>query len=268
MTTNVLLQTSLSSGPTQSVVIQDITYTALRGVGPITIQYVVGGSNNIVVNNNMITATLVSGGYIAGSLYGTLSADAAVTNLVSVTLSGSGSHLQMAPAGPYTLAYYLENVLDEKVEAIRSLLTLYAGGLGKICKGILPPGDENIVVPSVYLQAAKIDAKMYTTGKYHRFWPVAFVFFNGDDNPEKAVEKCTDAGIIFVKLFSNNALGDLQTANPASLNFKQYNPYWINSEMTTISISGLIKWLGNAETGPKYYSIGTFMLTLETAEIV
>lgn len=156
------------------------------------------------------------------------------------------------------------NEMDVKLEAIRTLLKAYVPGLQNIMKGILPLGDESIPLPCIMFQPVSIDSQMITTAKtqiWHRF---LFVYYVGGDNAEDVALKATDVAEILKKLFSNNALGDIAGAN--TNRFKNYEPYWIYSEMERIEISPAFK---NGRQGgqPRYVAIGTFLLKVQTVKI-
>jgi len=151
---------------------------------------------------------------------------------------------------------------DSQIEAVRALIKTYIPGMANVQKGILLPGDELIKPPIIMLQARKPRPRMYTTAKFHTDRSIEFVFWVGNDNPEPATVLATNFGQIFEKLFSNNALADIGSTN--SNKFKQYQPYWINSEMSGMDYSPAFKFW---QEGPKYIVGGGFTLDVQTVQI-
>lgn len=164
----------------------------------------------------------------------------------------------------------LPSLIDQQIEAVKSIITQYVDGAGQVIKGIRPPGDESFPVPCVQVQALDIRPKMYATGKYRTNTKIWIVYYTADDNPEACDQKASDLAIIFRKLFSQNALNDITGA--ASQKFKQYaappanQSGWVNSEMTDIKKGPLMKWA--IDPGPKYVCVSSFELQILTTEVI
>lgn len=107
---------------------------------------------------------------------------------------------------------------------------------------IIPPGidqeDQNF--PALYVEPDDVAPQMHTT--YRFYLPIkmsALMFFVGDDR-EALAQLASQAVAGCMKLFSNNALGDLNTAtpstqwksNPTLLGGLPDNAAWYDSDMT------------------------------------
>lgn len=170
---------------------------------------------------------------------------------------------------------------DDKIEAIRAILRTYIPGVSNVLKGIRPPGDEEIPFPCFMVGAGGVRATMRSTAKYDTRWTVDVFWMVGDSNPEAAEQKGTNILMLLRKLFSNNAstitgagygngpYGQDPYGDPwpsaAANSFRQYLPYWVDSEQTKNDKSPLFKSFGD---GPKYTVVGHFSLTLQTWELI
>lgn len=152
----------------------------------------------------------------------------------------------------------LTNRPDQLVEAAKGLIKTYIPGIPQtnIIKGIRMLGDEDLInIPCIMLQLRNVVPRMPTTGKYNVKWPLDFEYYVGNENPEAAAVAAESLAAVFMKLFSNNALNTLNGQ------FKRYEPYWDDSEMSSVALSPVYKYAkGN---GPKYVAVGLFRLTLE-----
>jgi hypothetical protein len=102
-------------------------------------------------------------------------------------------------------------------------------------------GSEDIAMPCVMIEPRSKEAKMDRLGKYRIKISYDIYWFVTESNPEGIVTLCDSLSETLEKLFSNNALNDLGTANTSK--YKQYpNPsggyYWLTSEMSSIRWSG------------------------------
>lgn len=142
----------------------------------------------------------------------------------------------MATTIPTTLT--VVNEADVRGLALRDLITSYVSI--QAYYGFRTIGSTDIVFPCVMIDPLKEILKMDRLGKYRLQISYALYFYCQESNPDAIVSQATDIGEIFAKLFSNNALGDLNGANTSK--FKQYpNPsggyYWLTSEMSEIAWS-------------------------------
>lgn len=148
-------------------------------------------------------------------------------------------------------------------QQIGALVLKYIPGLGKVYNSVRyvsnPIVKDQAQIPCAMIQPLRDEPSMITTAKYHSFYSYKVFFMLADDDPDNLIVKLTDVGNIFQKLFSNNALGTLNNQ------FKQYSPYWLDSEMTPMDYSVPIV-LGRSP-GPKYYAIGDMNLRMQTVTL-
>lgn len=103
-------------------------------------------------------------------------------------------------------------------------------------------GTIDAVFPCAMVEPVSQKAEMKRLGKYDIHIVYNIYFYLQESSPEAIVTQATFIAEALIKLLSNNALGDLQSANPPSNKFKQYpNPaggyYWLNSEMSDVKWS-------------------------------
>ena len=120
--------------------------------------------------------------------------------------------------------------IETKGQAIITLVKTYIPGLVGRYYGYQNIGRKDISFPAFFVEPMNVDFKMVTTGKYHLFIIYMLEWYIVDNNSSDAVTLCTYAADALKKLFSNNALGNLNNQ------FKAYDPYWIDSEMMSIEI--------------------------------
>jgi hypothetical protein len=127
------------------------------------------------------------------------------------------------------------NEFDIRGLAIRDLIKTYVPGVSGVYYGFRPLGSNDLDYPCIHIEPLMQSPKMVTTGKFHIKWEFGLFFFVRDNDPEQVVTLATSLAESLVKLFSNNALGDLSTS--FSNKFKAYSGYWINSEMLNVEVS-------------------------------
>jgi hypothetical protein len=101
---------------------------------------------------------------------------------------------------------------------------------------------SHLVFPCIMVDPISERAVMARLGKYDIDITYNIYFYLQESSPDAIVTQATFIGETLIKLFSNNALGDLQNTNPPSNKYKQYpNPgggyYWLNSEMSDLKWS-------------------------------
>ena len=127
------------------------------------------------------------------------------------------------------------NETDLRGQAILALIKQYVPGFTGTYYGFRPFGADDLSFPCVMVDVVNQKPKMVSTGKYHLKFTYDIWFFVIDSSPEDVVTLTTSGMEALIKLFSNNALGDLGTAN--SRQFKLYPGFWIDSEMLDAQIS-------------------------------
>jgi hypothetical protein len=155
--------------------------------------------------------------------------------------------------------------VDGYIEIFRTLITTYVPGLPAFYKGLRPLESEDVNVPCTMIQPLALNSDMTTTAKTHTFWLFDFWYVVGDNTIDATTVKMTNVGMIFRKLFSNNALNDRGTAG-ATNNFKTYGTNWVDSKMSKIDFGAAIKY-GRPDTFT-YVAVGNFQLRLETQKLI
>jgi hypothetical protein len=127
--------------------------------------------------------------------------------------------------------------------AIVSLIQSYIQGIIEVVYGFVPlTGGVGRGFPCLFVDPKSQNARMITTGKYQINIVYDLYFYVIENKPGDALDSLTSISETLIKLFSNNALGDLNTT--FSKQFKTYaNPsggmYWLDSEMRALTMSDL-----------------------------
>lgn len=159
----------------------------------------------------------------------------------------------------------LVNVTDGLTDTLLTLCKTYIPGLPNRYKGLQPIESQGVSIPCVMLQPVSTAPAMNTTAKFQKFYLFDFWFAVGDGTVAATVVRATDAGEIFMKLFSNNALNDRTTATPTN-KFKTNGSLWVDSEMTRVEYS--VPFIMEKPNYPKYVALGNFQLKLQTVNLV
>lgn len=115
--------------------------------------------------------------------------------------------------------------------------------------------------PVLFVEPKSQIPDMATTAKYRIKLTYAIYWFVRENAAEDAVAISSFIGEALIKLFSNNALSDLQSANPPSNKFKQYSTFWLDSEMQEIRWS--VNYLDPDVHGARYERAGRMMFQIE-----
>jgi len=105
--------------------------------------------------------------------------------------------------------------------------------------GLRNVGDyESLTLPIMFVEPSPgYQADLVMTGKYQIELTFGIYWYVADNNPEDVVSLSSSIGHNLEKLFSNNALNDLGTANPPTHKFYEYDPYW--TDVTKFSYRSL-----------------------------
>jgi len=161
-----------------------------------------------------------------------------------------------APSVQTTLT--VTNFTDDKANALVALFKTYIPGLTNVMKFVRPIGDKTLPLDCLMVQPKMADPRMLTTAKYETWYFFDLYYYVGGASIEAVGVKVTAVAETFMKLFSQNALGD------GSVKFKQYEPYWTNSEMSRFEFSPAFL-LGRE--GPKYAAVGYCQLKVMTVTL-
>ena len=127
---------------------------------------------------------------------------------------------------------FVDEIGDRQAEIIR-IITYYIGGFKKAYTARLPL--ERMDFPALVVQKARKIPIMRTNNIYEPDVYFSIFWYFTDDKIEIAEQKQREFGEALEKLFSNNALGDLDT-NP-SHKFIVNDPHWIDSNLTSVEYS-------------------------------
>jgi len=155
------------------------------------------------------------------------------------------------------------NDVDVKGEAIAALIKTYYKGFVKYGFRSIGTHPENSY-PCFFVQPKKDDPKMAATGKFEDWYTYGIYWYVRENLHEDCNQSCTYLGAFMKKLFSNNALGDLQTTN--SHQFMAYSPYWIDSEMGSIDFS--VPYVNPDGRGNKLEQAGRMILRVQDVQLL
>jgi hypothetical protein len=154
-----------------------------------------------------------------------------------------------------------KNETDIRGRALLDLISFYIPEFSGHYYGFRSLGSHDITFPAVFVEPDGQSPKMITTAKWHIKWQFSIYWFFYNNSPEDIVSLTTSGQEALVKLFSNNALDDLQVSNPPSNKFKTYPGYWLTSEMKSVEISRTI--LNAIPNRSKYMRAGIMRLEVE-----
>lgn len=141
----------------------------------------------------------------------------------------------MSKTIPTTLT--VVNEFNVRGQQILDLIKTYIPGFVGRYYGFRPLGSNDISYPAIFIEPSSQVPTMISTGKYHLKITYNIYWFVIENDPAAIVTLAASAAEALIKLFSNDALGDLQTANPPTNKFKANAGYWLDSEMTLVEIS-------------------------------
>jgi hypothetical protein len=116
-------------------------------------------------------------------------------------------------------------------EALLALIAQYVPGIVGRYYGWRSIGTSDLNYPCAMVEPKSQVPTMVTTGKYQINLVYSIYIYAVDNTQEPLASLVTSMMETMVKLFSNNALGDM------SNKFKSYPGYWLDSEMKSITFS-------------------------------
>lgn len=132
------------------------------------------------------------------------------------------------------------NEADVRGQALLALIRQYitfADGY----YGFKPIGSSTIKFPVVFVEPKGQRAIMTGTAKFDLYWTFGIYWYVRDAKSQDCVTLCTFIGEALIKLFSNNALGDIGSVPPSNKFFNYANPsgglYWLKNEIKAIDYS-------------------------------
>jgi hypothetical protein len=157
----------------------------------------------------------------------------------------------------------VNNTIDSRGAEIIRLLKLYIPEFLEVYYGHRPIGAEDIKFPCAMVEPMRTEQKLTTTGIYDIYATYNVYFYFLNSNRDGLVNIATDAMECLTKLFSNNALNDLNGAH--SCKYKTNPGFWIDSEMMQAEISPSFKWAKDEQ--PLYCRAGLFVLQVFDRQI-
>lgn len=119
------------------------------------------------------------------------------------------------------------------MDGIESAIASHIKYFVQIYKGHRPIGAEDVKFPCVMIEPQRVEEGLVSTAKPLHKGTFTIYFYIANNSRDGLVEKQTQSMNALLKLFSNNALGDLQTASATQKYKRWYNPptesYWIDS---------------------------------------
>jgi hypothetical protein len=153
----------------------------------------------------------------------------------------------------------VKNETDVRGQAILDLIGQYIPGFVGRYYGYRSLGSHDLAFPAVMLEPDNQIPQMLTTGKYHLKFTYSIYWFFYDNSPDDIVTLADLGAENLIKLFSNNALDDLDTLHTNQ--FKQYSGYWLTSEILDVSTSRTI--LIDKPNRPKLMRAGHMRIQIE-----
>lgn len=139
---------------------------------------------------------------------------------------------QTTLAGPGLSAGQVVDDVDNLTTALQSLFATYFPGVPAL-KGWRNLGvndQDRAPVPCIMIHSAAVSPKMVTNQRFEKWYQKGIVFVVGGDTPEECEVSVTNVGAFMEKLFSNNAMNDIETSSPSN-QFMQYPGYWLDSAL-------------------------------------
>jgi hypothetical protein len=134
--------------------------------------------------------------------------------------------------GGTTLTY--EDITARMLTGLETLIKTYIPYFIAVYKGHRPIGSEDVKFPCVMIEPNRAEEELYSTGKTEHRATFTIYFYIANNSRDGLVTRQSEAMNALLKLFSNNALGDLETATPTH-KFKRWfttgAEYWIDSEI-------------------------------------
>lgn len=154
--------------------------------------------------------------------------------------------------------------IDKRGQAIVSLIPTYLTGVAAYY-GFRAIGAADLNYPCVFVEPAQVEPPMISTGKTHMKFAFDLWFYVIDNNPADVVTLQTSLAWSLVKLFSNNALGDVGSGNTNQ--FKNYSGYWIYADTKSVQLSRTMRNPVDNSSGD-YIRAGVMRLEIEDVAVI
>ena len=124
--------------------------------------------------------------------------------------------------------------------------------------------NPELTFPVLFVEPKSQIPELVSTVKYRMKWMFGIYWYVRESRSQDAVTNASLIGEQLKKLFSNNALGDINSGTPTK-RFRQYaNPsggmYWLDSEMKEIRWS--TNYLDADPQGMRYERAGRMMIEI------
>lgn len=131
-----------------------------------------------------------------------------------------------------TLVY--DNITSRMMMGIETAIRSNISYFIEVYHGHRPIGSEDVKFPCIMIEPERAEESLVTTGKTDHKATFTIYFYIVNNGRDGLVTLQSEAMNALLKLFSNNALGDLQTATPTKKYKRWYETgaqYWIDSEI-------------------------------------
>ena len=164
--------------------------------------------------------------------------------------------------GGTTLTY--EDITARMMAGIKSAIKSNISYFIEIYEGHRPIGSEDVKFPCIMIEPNRAEEELYSTGKTEHRATFTIYFYIANNSRDGLVAKQSQSMNALLKLFSNNALGDLETATPTHRYKRWYETgaqYWIDSEIRGPEYSPTFSFfLSDKE---QYCRAGRFVIELQ-----
>lgn len=132
------------------------------------------------------------------------------------------------------------------LNGVETLIRQYIPYFVEVYRQHRPIAAEDVKFPCVMIEQTRPDEKLITTAKVEHKDTLSIYFYIVNNSRDGLTTLQSEAMNALLKLFSNNALGDLQTATP-TYKFKRWyttgQTYWIDSEIISAEYSPTFSFL-------------------------
>lgn len=152
------------------------------------------------------------------------------------------------------------NETDVRGEALLALIRKYITFAGSYYGFRSLGANPDIRFPALFVEPKAQSVQMNTTGKYVIRITYAIYWYVIDNKAEDVVRYSSFIGEALIKLFSNNALGDLSTA--FTNQFATYSGFWLYAEPKEISWSVNYLEADPSSNAARYMRSGRMLLEI------
>lgn len=138
------------------------------------------------------------------------------------------------------------DITSNMMVGIETAITSHIPFFIAVYHGHRPISSDDIKFPCVMIEPVRADENLITVGKTEHKAEFTVYFYIVNNSRDGLIKMQSEAMNALLKLFSNNALGDLQTATPTYKYKRWYTTgeqYWIDSEIKSPEYSPTFSFL-------------------------